>query len=90
MTRDEGKFQIACLDLKSGRMMLLTQYGRLNVSPSVAPNGSMVVYATNYGGRGILGEVSIDGKIKLRLPAQEGEVQEPAWSPYNKLNGGKV
>ena len=82
MTRDDGVFKIATQDLQSGRITILTPYGELDKSPSVAPNGSMIVYATYYGGRGILGEVAIDGAVKLRLPAQEGEVQEPAWSPF--------
>ena len=54
----------------------------MDESPSVAPNGSMVMYATKQGNRGILGIVSVDGQVELRLPSEDGDVQEPAWSPY--------
>lgn len=76
-------FSIALEDLKSRRISLLTRSG-LNDSPSVAPNGKMIVYATNKGNRGMLAEVSIDGRVKLLLPAGKGEVQDPAWSPFLK------
>ena len=79
--KDGEMFSIAAEDLPSSRVTLLTRSG-LNESPSVAPNGKMVVYATNSGGRGMLAEVSIDGRFKLLLPAGYGEVQEPAWSPF--------
>ena len=42
----------------------------------------MVLYATEYQGNGVLAVVSTDGRIKLRLPARAGSVQEPAWSPF--------
>lgn len=74
-------FSIAVNDLNSKRVNLLTRSG-LNESPSVAPNGKMIVYATNDGRKGLLAEVSVDGKVKLLLPAGEGQVQEPAWSPF--------
>ena len=51
-------------------------------SPSVAPNGSMVIFSTHLGGREQLGMVSVDGKVKLMIPSGDGNVQEPAWSPY--------
>ncbi len=82
MLHKEGNmFSIAEQDLQSGRVTVLTQFG-LHESPSIAPNGKMVVYATNNNGRGMLAEVSIDGRVKLLLPAGEGAVQEPAWSPF--------
>lgn len=51
-------------------------------SPSISPNGRMVLYATRHDNKGVLSVVSLDGKIRLRLPSGEGDVQEPAWSPY--------
>lgn len=54
----------------------------MDESPSVAPNGRMVIYGTSEGGKRVLAEVSIDGRVKLRLPTTSGEVQEPAWSPF--------
>lgn len=77
----DGKFHIALKDLETNRLQILTST-ELDESPSIAPNGSMVLYATKHEGRGILAAVSVDGGVKFRLPAREGEVREPAWSPY--------
>lgn len=85
MHRDGGLFSIAKQDLSSGRMTQLTGSGS-DDSPSLAPNGKMVLYGTRFGGREVLGLVSIDGRVKLRLPSQEGDVQDPSWSPF--LNNG--
>lgn len=82
MHRDSQLFGIAKQDLVTGRLQILTATGA-EESPSLAPNGKMVLYATKYQGRGVLALISIDGRVKLRLPAQNGSVQEPAWSPYN-------
>ena len=79
--RRNGIFHIANLDMERGETRILTETS-LDESPSVAPNGSMVIYATQAGGRGILAVVSIDGRVKYRLPSTEGDVREPAWSPY--------
>jgi len=76
-----GKFHIALLDLVTNRLQILTST-ELDESPSIAPNGSMLLYATMYRGKGILAAVSVDGGVKFRLPAREGDVREPAWSPY--------
>ena len=79
--RQDRRFHIALLDLVTNRLQVLTST-ELDESPSIAPNGSMVLYATKSGDRGILAAVSVDGGVKFRLPAREGDVREPAWSPY--------
>ncbi len=79
--RQDGRFHIALLDMVTNRTQILTQTD-LDESPSIAPNGSMVLYATKQAGRGILAAVAVDGAAKFKLPAREGEVREPAWSPY--------
>lgn len=79
--RNGGLFNIAIQDIKSGQLIDLTRSGQ-DESPSVAPNGKMVIYATHYGGNGVLSVVSTDGRVQLRLPARDGDVQEPAWSPF--------
>ena len=65
----------------SGDNIVLTK-NVLDESPSVAPNGSMIIFATKEQGKGILGIVSVDGQVEFRLPSSEGDVQEPAWSPF--------
>jgi len=84
MVHDSGNgdgYQIATMELATGAVQILTS-GRLDESPSFAPNGSMIIYATTSGRRGELAAVSVDGKIRQSLSSQE-DVREPAWSPFN-------
>jgi TolB protein len=75
-----NEYRIAVLDTDTGRTRILTP-GVLDESPSFAPNGSMILYATREGSRGVLSAVSVDGNVRQRLILTEGDVREPAWSP---------
>jgi TolB protein len=44
----------------------------------------MILLATINGGRGVLSAVSVDGRIKQRVPYAGGDVREPAWGPFIK------
>jgi len=79
--RESTTFNVAIMDLKTGNIKDLTNGGD-NQSPSVAPNGKMVVFASEHGGQGVLGIVSTNGNINLRIPDQNGSVHAPAWSPF--------
>ena len=83
MHREKGekKFNIGVLKIGADHVKLLS-HTFLDESPTVSPNGEMVMYATYEGEQGILNAVSIDGKVHLRLPIGGGSVQEPAWSPF--------
>ena len=79
--RREGRYHIAVFDLVTDRLTVLTETS-LDESPSIAPNGSIVLYATKRGDDSILGAVAVDGGVRFSLPARQGSVQEPAWSPF--------
>jgi TolB protein len=74
-------YHLAIQNLDRGTIRILTETS-LDESPTIAPNASMIMYASKSGNRGILNAVSIDGRVKFQLPIAEGDVREPAWSPY--------
>ncbi|WP_373183471.1 Tol-Pal system beta propeller repeat protein TolB [Halomonas campaniensis] len=79
--RSNNGYQVARQDLDSGRLVVLSE-SRWDESPSVAPNGTMVIFATQQGNSGVLGAVTADGRASFRLPSAQGDVREPAWSPF--------
>lgn len=76
----EGSFHIARMELDSGNEQVLTRTG-MDESPSIAPNGRMLIYATRQGNDSVLTVISADGGAAYTLPAARGDVREPAWSP---------
>lgn len=74
-------YQIGTLERESGFFQTLTN-GTLDESPSFAPNGQMIIYATEKGGKDTLGAVSLDGSVVQSLSLDTGGVREPAWSPF--------
>jgi TolB protein len=81
VTLDRGAYRIATLDLQSRNLRVLTE-GRQDESPSFAPNGALLIYATQNAGRGALATVSSDGRFQQRLSSDKGDVREAAWSPF--------
>lgn len=81
--REDGHLHIALMDLASGTLQTLTD-GDLDKSPSVAPNGSMIIYATIFQDHGVLEEVSVDGQVHERLSERQAgvDVQTPVWGPF--------
>ena len=77
----KGAYRIGVLDLDNSSLRILTDT-RLDESPSFAPNGSMILYATIDAGFSTLAAVSTDGQMHQQLAVQQGDVREPAWSPY--------
>ncbi len=83
VTSVQGRFRIATLRLESGALQVLTDTS-LDESPTFAPNGRMILYATEVQGRGVLASVSADGRVRQLYRSEQGDVREPAWSPYNR------
>ena len=79
--RNQGNDRIALLDPRNGLVTELSR-GRLDESPSFAPNSNMIIYATRDRGQGVLAAVSTDGQVHQRIASVEGDVREPVWSPY--------
>jgi TolB protein len=78
---DRGNYRIGVIDLASRGLQVLSQ-GRQDESPSFAPNGATLIYATQERGRGVLATVSVDGRVQQRLTANTGDVREPVWGPF--------
>lgn len=81
ISRRDGNYQLFVLDLGSGQELRLSDTTD-DESPSFAPNGKYIMYATRVGGRKSLAVVSVDGRVKQRLTTQAGNIKEPTWGPF--------
>ncbi|WP_082668378.1 Tol-Pal system beta propeller repeat protein TolB [Tepidimonas taiwanensis] len=73
-------YRLRLMDLGTGAVTSLTDTAA-DESPSFAPNGRLIVYATRVQGRESLMTTTLDGRIKTRLSAA-GSVREPDWGPF--------
>ena len=78
-----GRFHIAVQDFSTGQMQLLTD-GGWDKKPSFAPNGKLLLFATEAQERGILATVSSDGRVKQKMFPQSGDIRDPMWGPFLK------
>jgi TolB protein len=81
LTRRDGRYFVGIKELAGGNESVLTD-GGAEESPSFAPNGRWVMYATQQGGRDTLMATSVDGRVKQRLSSSLGDIREPSWGPF--------
>ncbi len=82
MVHNDGSgYKIATMHLESRILQVLTS-NQQDEAPSLAPNGTMVIYSTTHQGSSRLAWVSIDGMVESVTPSRFGNVREPAWSPF--------
>lgn len=73
-----GAFKVVTQNLATGEVKVLSD-GPQDESPTFAPNGRLVMYATKTAGRGTIATVSVDGQTRQRFSDLGGEIREPAW-----------
>jgi TolB protein len=78
---DGGRFYIATEDFQTRQMQILTD-GGWEKKPSFAPNGKIILFATESQGRGILETVSSDGRVRQKMYSQSGDIRDPMWGPF--------
>lgn len=79
--RKEGaRFRVMIQDFASGYARPLSE-SRYNERPSFAPNGQIVLYAEDIGGRSALYAATPSGSGRVKLSVIDGEIQDPAWGP---------
>jgi TolB protein len=83
ISRVSGAFKLHVMELGGGSATPITETAA-DERPSFAPNGKLIMYATKQGGREALMTTTLDGRIKARLGAQNGDIREPQWGPFQK------
>jgi TolB protein len=78
-----GAFRLHVMDMASGTVTALTDTND-DESPSFAPNGKLIIYASTSQGRDVLMTTTLDGRIKARLLSTGADVREPVWGPFNR------
>lgn len=77
----DGRFLLGSVDLETGEERVLSG-SEIDEAPAMAPNGRLVLYVTNAGGRkGALEMTTVDGNARFTLPVRHDGIRDPAWSP---------
>lgn len=80
--RSQGDYRIAVMEIGGDESVEVLTNGSLDESPTFAPNGRMILYATTERDRSSLAAVSVDGRFRQRLSIDGAGVRDPAWSPW--------
>jgi len=83
ISRLVGAFRLHVMDLQTSEVRVISDT-LADESPSFAPNGKLLVYATRHEGREALMTSTLDGRVKARLSGQAGDIREPHWGPFAK------
>ena len=78
--RSNANFQIALRYFNENFIRILTE-AQMDESPSISPNGNVIVYAIKDDDKGLLAGVTLSG-ARFRLPTTKGAVREPSWSGF--------
>ena len=78
---NNGVFHIATRNLKERFINIVTET-KLDESPTISPNGHIIIYSAKKEDQGYLAGITLDRKSKFELPVKIGSVREPAWSPF--------
>jgi TolB protein len=83
IARQGNVFRLHVQDLSGGAPQPLSDTSD-DESPSFAPNGRLIIYASRAQGRDVLMTTTLDGKIRARLVSTTTDVREPVWGPFGR------
>lgn len=83
VNRGGNEFKITTMDLAGGTVRTVSDTSE-DESPSFAPNGKLIIYATRAQGRDVLMTTTLDGRIRTRLLSSGVDVREPIWGPFGR------
>ena len=83
VNRNGNEFKITTMDIAGGRVRTVSDTAD-DESPSFAPNGRLIIYATRAQGRDVLMTTTLDGRIRTRLLSSGVDVREPIWGPFGR------
>jgi TolB protein len=83
ISRIGNSFKLLLMDLVTDKVTTLTETNH-DEKPSFAPNGKLILYATQVQGKEALMTTTLDGKISAKLSGQTSTIREPNWGPFLK------
>ena len=83
VAREGSTYRVTTMELATGTLRTVSDTND-DESPSFAPNGRLIMYATRVQGRDVLMTTTLDGRIKTRLLTSGLDMREPAWGPYGR------